>query len=152
MVWKKVETSVKESPSAKTNPFAIAAAAKKSKEAAANDSAQDVEELIDETPVNSEEKLNAPATKKQKVEEKVVAKPAAKKTPAPAKSKPKKAAATKDEDDDEDDEDEVEVPKLVQHFSKQEFVNASNGKEYSLKISTWNINGIRAWLKVLFKA
>jgi hypothetical protein len=37
----------------------------------------------------------------------------------------------------------------VQNFSKDEFKNPSNGKEWNLKITTWNINGVRAWLKVL---
>ncbi len=123
----------------------MAAAAKKSKNQAKNEDC----EVIDEKQINSEDKINVPATKKQKVEEKSAPKPAAKKTSAALKPATKKAAKKKEDDEEDDDADDVDAPKLVQKFDKLEFVNASNGKEYNLKISTWNINGIRAWLKVL---
>lgn len=34
-------------------------------------------------------------------------------------------------------------------YNKDDFKNSSNGKEWNLKLVTWNINGIRAWIQVL---
>ena len=35
-------------------------------------------------------------------------------------------------------------------YDKEEYKKASNGKEWNLKIVSWNVNGIRAWLEVFF--
>jgi rare lipoprotein A (peptidoglycan hydrolase) len=58
--------------------------------------------------------------------------------------KGKKASETEDKDKDEE---EVETSSI---YKKEDFIKTSNGKEYNFKITSWNINGIRAWIEVLF--
>lgn len=36
-------------------------------------------------------------------------------------------------------------------YDKEEFKNPGNEKDWNLKIASWNVNGIRAWLGVINK-
>lgn len=50
------------------------------------------------------------------------------------------------ESGDEETSDKKDTPSVT--YSSDKFKNPSNGKEWNFKISSWNINGIRAWLDV----
>ena len=34
-------------------------------------------------------------------------------------------------------------------YDKDDFKNSSNNKDWNMKLVTWNINGIRAWIEVI---
>lgn len=60
-----------------------------------------------------------------------------------------------DEKIDNEDDDGIKTPKKTtkeetsSKYDKKEFESTSNGNDYNLKIVSWNINGIRAWLDVI---
>ena len=68
------------------------------------------------------------------------------KKPAASKSKAKK----KSEDDKNDDADVDAISAANVKYDQEAFKNPLNGKEWNLKISSWNINGVRAWLEVIY--
>ena len=61
----------------------------------------------------------------------------------------------KKEDDDEEDEESQEAQKddsTATKYDKEEFKRTTDGKEWNLKIVSWNINGIRAWVEVNYSS
>jgi len=72
---------------------------------------------------------------------------------------PKSKAKKSKKELDEDDVEEIEIGEnnktetstsTSKLYDKDEFAKCSNGKDWNFKICSWNINGIRAWLEVLF--
>ena len=56
----------------------------------------------------------------------------------------KKSKKANIEDQEESDKSETSTK-----YNSEEFKTASNGKEWNLKIVSWNVNGIRAWIEVI---
>lgn len=46
------------------------------------------------------------------------------------------------------EEEQQQKPAGDLKYNKQDFTEASNGKEWNFKIASWNINGVRAWIEV----
>ena len=129
------------SPALVSDPF-TAAAAKKSKKTIELDVEKRVDVEID-TPATS----SVPDPANESEPEIVKEEPPSKK--AKQATKPKPAAKKKKSEDDDDDEENGENSELTNvKFNKEDFKDSSNGKPYNLKIVSWNINGIRAWLEV----
>lgn len=59
----------------------------------------------------------------------------------------------KKNDDDEDEvnnkDNNVETKKEIPNYKPEDFKKPSNGKEYNLKMVTFNVNGIRACIEVI---
>lgn len=49
------------------------------------------------------------------------------------------------------EEDDSAETQSALKYDKEEFKNPSNGKDWNFKISSWNVNGVRAWLEVYFQ-
>ena len=49
------------------------------------------------------------------------------------------------------DESDVDTNEALTKYDAEEFKKPSNGKEWNLKIASWNVNGVRAWLEVFIK-
>lgn len=69
-------------------------------------------------------------------------------------TKKTKQAKSKDKDEDdeenEDDEDKEDTKiKEIPKYDSAEFKKPSNGKDYNLKMVTFNVNGIRASIEVI---
>jgi hypothetical protein len=137
-----------ESPQVK-DPFSAAAAAKKSKinEKSTTKETEHEKEVNEET--NNKEipqiKLRSPSP--------IAA--SAKKTKATTNGEKKAKAKSKKDDTEEQDENGTPSESTKSEatsttkFSKEEFQKASNGKEWNLKIVSWNVNGIRAWIEAI---
>lgn len=63
-------------------------------------------------------------------------------------TKPKKANKSKKKENSDEEEEDSNESKATLKYDKEEFKNPGNGKIWNFKISSWNVNGIRAWLGV----
>lgn len=64
-----------------------------------------------------------------------------------------KTKSKKNEKEDQDENDTQSESKLetdsTTKYNSEDFKTPTNGKEYNLKIVSWNVNGIRAWIDVI---
>lgn len=65
-------------------------------------------------------------------------------------TKKTKQAKSKDKDDDDEEDEDGENTKIkeIPKYDSAEFKKPSNGKDYNLKMVTFNVNGIRAAIEV----
>lgn len=147
------------------DPFTAAAAKKKKKE---DLNSSDVEIIKPETDqevnnlnshANGKTEINLEVDSKEETEPKQSEKEAtaqsngkSNKKVAAIFSKSKKTNKNEKDDENGDEEEDAVVEKEGKNgkeskynYSKEEFSKPSNGKDWNLKIVSWNVNGIRAW-------
>ena len=150
------------------DPFTAAAAKKKKKE---DLNSSDVEIIKPETDqevnnlnshANGKTEINLEVDSKEETEPKQSEKEAtaqsngkSNKKVAAIFSKSKKTNKNEKDDENGDEEEDAVVEKEGKNgkeskynYSKEEFSKPSNGKDWNLKIVSWNVNGIRAWCEV----
>jgi len=88
------------------------------------------------------------STTKRKVESSTSAS-ASKRNKKTVESKENKADSGDDNlnNKSSNDEEIIETPKTRPKYDVDKFKQTSNGKDWNLKIVSWNVNGIRAWLE-----
>lgn len=125
------------------DPFAAAASAKKTK----LDEKKLDNEIISERgeAISDVKKTKVKSRSPSPVNEKV-AKKAKVTNEGKARAKSKKK---ENEEKDEDDTPSESKSEATVKYDSEEFKTPSNGKEYNLKIVSWNVNGIRAWIDVI---
>jgi len=143
-----------ESPQVK-DPFSAAAAAKKSKINEKNVPNETEHDKESNTGTVSKETNNIETPQIKSRSPSPIAE-SAKKTKATTNGEKKAKAKAKSKKDDTEEQDENDTPSESKteaanttKFSKEEFQKASNGKEWNLKIVSWNVNGIRAWIEAI---
>lgn len=138
-----------ESPTVK-DPFTASKRLKKT-ESTASASAVDDEnevEILEEIEAKKEEKktTNLKSDDGSKANDKTPTKITVTKSKKSTKSD---GSEENDEAGGEEKESKSAASTIVK-YDKEEFKKASNGQEWNLKIVSWNMNGIRAWLEVSY--
>ena len=132
-----------------SDPFT--AAAKKSKKEEKLDSEK--EQIIEEIKIDQQILAESQAIDIEDATNKKVVQPKIKNHFISNGSTKKKKTKKEDEDDEEDDdeeENEKSKQKELPKYDSNEFKKPSNGKDYNLKMVTFNVNGIRASIEVIY--